>query len=508
MSLKSFSTVVLLLSFVCCPSFAQETKPQGNEDVKQIMTNLALISKMTAKCSVEMLPKMDCKAALDHFVRCRDARYHVLLTEHWYKYAVQVKTNALVAGMDELLAERIRAQVDVQQNVVDGATYQTMVADVRAHSNAFLNCFDKIDEMSFQEFQNLLYDLANDARMLQASENLFRKDECISETITEFDGAVFDDEFSTFLTSLEEKHLEVHYANNSCKKWRVMIAEPEFRDFLDEYLGKVLLCYNPESAETRAKQIDAFIADESELSDEQKTSLKEIITMNDRAAVLGKASDAMDELLMVNTKRSSGGLAKCYFKMNEDCGAMNLNVLPGDLGFPEGVDVKKFAVDPEVAADDTSWETPLKFMDEKMAGLAETIKDVPELSFQELVASLDCELTQVKARSKFNVNFTAMYQFMPKTWVAFVPREVPHGLEGVNRRRIRGRKSYLFSKEKGVLEMKAPRTPGLYDLRMNELYSGREVASFPIEVLPADPKEKADPEKKADGKKKEVKKEK
>ena len=245
---------------------------------------------------------------------------------------------------------------------------------------------------------------------------------------------------------------------------------------------RLLATYTDEVAATRQTQIDQLLMGEEGLDEAQKAAYADLKRTNVRRQKAARVLEHMEILIRVNTKTGSGRLTNCYLKLNEQCGILDLNYV-SRLEMPETFRVEEFKVDPDVSGDDNSWVEPLGALNDKLADVAGMSTGAPDLGQIEVVASLTTDATQVKTGEAVNIKFVSMFHFHPNSWVGIVPSDVPHGFEGVNAAKVKGKRFFLRHMETGEFELKAPKNPGKYDLRMNDISSGREVASFSFEVV-------------------------
>lgn len=92
-------------------------------------------------------------------------------------------------------------------------------------------------------------------------------------------------------------------------------------------------------------------------------------------------------------------------------------------------------------------------------------------------ASITLGKTSYKAGESIVATFTAPAELSANAWIGLIPAETPHGSEDVN---DAADVAYMYVDKKtaGSVILKAPTTPGTYDLRMNESDGGgKEIAT-------------------------------
>jgi hypothetical protein len=482
MSFKCFFPLVLLLACAGTPGFGQSAIPATDDDLAAVSDNLDKLTEMADECALTDGPKIDCAKCQSFFVNVRDARAYIQHLDYWLSYATQLKKNNFLASLDDKNRGLYKAILDVQSAVVDGGTYQQLVKSLKKNLGNLKNCYDHANEISLPQFETAIIKLTASLNRMQAAEGAFLGALEVSQAIPELEGGFLQDDFTDLVNALTEIKQRTYADHRDGNHWRKALQDKDHLKTMTDNVERLSSLYTDEVAATRQSQIDNLLAADTGLDEAQKTAYVDVKRFNARREKAARVFEHMEFLLRVNTITGSGRLTDCYLKLNDQCGVLDLNYV-SRLEMPANIKVEDFKVSPELSGEDNSWVEPLAALDGKMTDVAAMLTGAPELGQIEIVASLTTDATQVKARQPVKIKFVSMFHFHPNSWVGFVPSDVPHGLEGNNAANVKGKRFFLRHMESGEFELKAPKEPGKYDLRMNDISSGREVASVSIEVV-------------------------
>ncbi len=481
MSSKCLLSLLVLLCLVSW-THGQDAIPATDNDLAAISANLDKLTEMADECALTDGPKIECAKVQSFFVNARDARAYIEHLNYWLSYATRLKMNNLLASLNEENAGRYKAILDVQAAVIDGATYEEMVTTLRQTLNDFKRCYDNADEISLPQYETAILKLKAALERLQAAENTFIGITAVSEKIPELENGFVQNDFKDFINILNDARGKTYADHRDGKHWRKQLRDEDHLKAVTTNMERLLALYSDEVAAARHAQIDELLAAEDALDESQKAAYADVKRFNARQQKVARIFDQMEFLLRVNINTGYGRLADCYLKLNDQCGVMDLNYV-SRLEMPANIAVEDFTVNPDLSGDDESWVEPLTALNEKMTEVASLLTGAPTVGQIEIVASLTTDVAQVKTREAVKVKFVSMFHFHPNSWVGFVPSDVPHGLEGNNAANVTGKRFFLRHLESGEFELKAPKKPGKYDLRMNDISSGREVASVTIDVI-------------------------
>ncbi len=93
----------------------------------------------------------------------------------------------------------------------------------------------------------------------------------------------------------------------------------------------------------------------------------------------------------------------------------------------------------------------------------------------EITPTMNIAKTTYQPNEAIALDFTAFDFYANSSWIGIVPADIPHGDAKINNAN-RGSIRYLSGKTQGTFDFEAPRKPGRYDFRMNDIY-GNELAA-------------------------------
>lgn len=485
MSSKCFISLFLLLLCLNSLGLGQDAIPPNDDDLATISANLEKLTEMADECALTNGPQMDCAKVQSFFLKARDARAYVQYLDYWLSYATQLKINNFLASLDDTTKGSYKTILDVQSAVIDGAAYEELVKTLRQRLNDFNRCYENTNETSWAQYETAIIKLTASLQRVQQAEDTFLDNLDVSQAIPELEDGFAQNDFKDLINILTDAKAKTYAEHRDGKHWRKSLNDKDQAKKATQIVQRLLALYTDEVAATRHAQIDKFLNTDEGLDDAQQTAFADVKRFNVRHQRADRIFARMEFLLRVNTKSGSGRLTDCYLKLNEQCGILDLNYV-SRMDVPANIRVEDFKIKPDLSGDDDSWVEPLKALNAKLTEAAGMLTGAPELGQIKVVASLTTDATQVKTGQPVKVTFVSMFHFHPNSWVGFVPSDVPHGLEGNNAANVTGKRFFLQHLEKGEFELKAPKKPGKYDLRMNDISSGREVASVTIDVIKDD----------------------
>ncbi|RLD27096.1 MAG: hypothetical protein DRI75_10305 [Bacteroidetes bacterium] len=465
--------------------YAQQPILPNDNDLDIINEKIRVYTDLAYQCNSFDCPVFDCESAQIVLNNLRDARKYMRYTHFWLSLYTNTQKELLfsLANEGKINSEQIEKMqfiVDMQETT---RVCAGMVLDI---AGGFTNVKEIFEDLTKVESMDIWEKLVDLDKLYESSKDLEQtvqiwdtKGEEPLLDIFNLDNDVINDiksHTSDLITIIHETKI----SGGDIKK---AFSESKSRIALYNLIGRFLIPVLENSIKKREIYIRSLINDLNETNFTQSQMFNDLGELQIKRNKVEDAFNALDGLLVIKSESLSGTLTRCFLKNKNGCPSLNYNYV-SSIEIPSQYEIFDIRDIDDYKDEYNSLPIgkAMKYFTSKLLNEVPNLINNPIDISEPEKPELNISKSNFLPNERFKVQFKAPSCYPYRSWVGIVPSDISSGNEVVNNKEHTGSISFLKGKEEGELIFNAPKRAGKYNLRMNNIETGFEIASVSFEV--------------------------